>query len=168
MHGQTAQSRNPPVASGASPTSNQRSNISYISDPSESGSEYGDSEPAQQKTPYKTTPAAAATTTTHHPQIGSLRPTSSRTNPASRSAEHVHASGSPITSSRSGGGPYVIREVTISRHSGPRPASSGAGVTASEATVVGAAMASRVETPDPEGAIGVAVPWAPESVAKKV
>jgi hypothetical protein len=170
MHGQTAQSRNPPVASGASPTSNQRSNISYISDPSESGSEYGDSEPEQQKTPSKTTPpaAAATATSTHDPQIGSLRPTSLRTNPVSRSAEHVHASGSPITSSRSAGGPYVIREVTISRHSGPRPASSGAGVAASEATASRAAMASRVETPDPEGAIGVAVPWAPESVAKKV
>ena len=133
--------------------------MSYISDPSESGSEYGGSEPEQQKPPYKTTPpAAAATTTTNHPQTGSLR-----TNPVSRSAEHVHASGSPIT--------VAQRRRAVCHPRGHhlaaprlRPASSGA---ASEATATRAATASRVETPGPEGAIGVAVPWAPESVAQE-
>jgi hypothetical protein len=82
----------------------------------------------------------------------------------SRSAEHVHASGSPIASSRNAG-PYVIREVTVSRRSGPRPASSGASTAGEAATAVqaaGARAAARVETPDPEQAIGVAVPWTPD------
>jgi hypothetical protein len=167
----------PPVASQSSPTSNHRSNMSYISDPSESGSEYGD-EP-EQKTPSKpSTPPGAATTTTY-PRIGSLQSISSRTNPVSRSVEHIN--GNPPFA----GGSYVIREVTISRHSGPRPASSGTSVATSEATATGptqqraggsvrAALAAlpgmaatRVETPDPEGAIGVALPWAPESVTRK-